>query len=142
MKHATFLVAVHVFFIKDKKILLARRFQTGYEDGNYSVPAGHLEAGESPLQAACREVAEEIGLTMKPTQLKPVLVLSRLAHRQSIDFFFVCQKWGGEPCNTEPNKCDDLRWVSLDRLPANTVPYIKKALNLVAQKEWYGELEK
>ena len=31
---------------KDDKILLTRRYNTGYEDGKYSLPGGHVEKGD------------------------------------------------------------------------------------------------
>jgi len=44
------LVAVHLFLLQDNKILLSKRYNTGYEDGNWNVPAGHVEEGESVPQ--------------------------------------------------------------------------------------------
>lgn len=38
-----FVSAVHLFLIKDKEILLLKRFGTGYRDGEYSVVAGHMD---------------------------------------------------------------------------------------------------
>ena len=35
--------AVYLVLIEDGKILLSRRFNTGFEDGNYSLPSGHLD---------------------------------------------------------------------------------------------------
>ncbi len=67
--HATFPVTVHMLFIRDEHILLSRRFQTGYMDGYYSVPAGHLDGGETIIQAAIRETLEETGITLAPQDI-------------------------------------------------------------------------
>ena len=136
----TMVVAVHLLLIKDKQLLMSRRFKTGYQDGNYSLPAGHVDADESCLTAIVREVREEIGLNLQKENLKFAHVVHRFEDRESIDFFFSCDKWQGEPQNTEPNKCDDLRWFPLNKLPENTVPYIKKCVEKYLKKEQYSEL--
>ena len=48
-------VAVHLFLVQDGRILLLRRYNTGYEDGNYSVVAGHIDGGEKLKSAMVRE---------------------------------------------------------------------------------------
>jgi NADH pyrophosphatase NudC (nudix superfamily) len=52
-------VAVHLFLLRGEKVLLQRRYQTGYEDGRYSVIAGHLDGGDTVIAAAVREASEE-----------------------------------------------------------------------------------
>ena len=58
-KRYTMPVAVHLFLIKDGRILLLRRFNTGYEDGNFTVVAGHVDGNESYIDAMLREAKEE-----------------------------------------------------------------------------------
>jgi len=56
--------AVFVVLIdKNERVLLHRRYRTGYMDGFYTFPSGHLEMGESLQVGAARELLEETGLT-------------------------------------------------------------------------------
>jgi ADP-ribose pyrophosphatase YjhB (NUDIX family) len=57
--------AVHLVLIEEDKVLLAKRANTGYEDGKWSVPAGHLDGGESVREATVREAAEEIDIAIE-----------------------------------------------------------------------------
>lgn len=130
----------YLLLIINHKILLSRRFRTGYEDGKYSLPAGHVEEGETLREAAAREIKEEIGLKIKPQNFELVHVMHRKHTDIRVDFFFTADKWDGEPVNMEPNKCDDLRWFLLTKLPENTIPYIRKAIVNYQKKIFYSEL--
>ena len=129
MMRARFPDTVHLFFFRENQILLLRRFNTGFRDGEYSVPAGHLDGGETVMQAAIREGKEETGVELKEADMTFSSVMHRIEDDERVDFFVQVHKWLGEPFNAEPDKCDDLRWVDIDSLPANIVPYVKQALN-------------
>jgi 8-oxo-dGTP pyrophosphatase MutT (NUDIX family) len=125
--------------LRGGRVLLARRYQTGYEDGNYSLPAGHLDAEETCLQAMQREAQEEIKLELKTEQLRFAHLMHRNdGGRPSLDLFFVCEEWGGEPSIGEPHKCDELRWCAIDRLPTNTIPYIRQALTEISRNSQFS----
>jgi 8-oxo-dGTP pyrophosphatase MutT (NUDIX family) len=130
-------VAVHLFFIRDNTVLLLRRHNTGWRDGEYSVPAGHVEQGETVTEAALREALEEVGVALTPDMLEVIHVMHRAgddghgAQRpedERIDFFLRVKAWPGEPVNAEPEKCDALRWAAVDALPPHVIPYVAHAL--------------
>ena len=125
---ARFPVTVHLFFFRENQILLLRRFNTGFRDGEYSVPAGHLDGGETVLQAAIREGKEEVGVDIEEIDMTFSSVLHRIEDEERVDFFVQIHQWQGEPFNAEPDKCDDLRWVDITALPANIIPYVNQAL--------------
>ena len=122
------IVAVHLLLIREESVLLLRRAHTGYEDGNYSVPAGHIDGGETARAACVREAFEETGIQLREADLSFALVMHRRAGQERIDFFFSASRWEGEADNREPHKCDELRWAPLRELPENTVPYVRRAL--------------
>jgi len=133
------IASVYLLFIQDGKILLLRRKNTGYEDGNYGLVAGHLNAHESLTQAAIREAKEESGADIDPKDLELMATLHRKQDDERIDFFFKIKKWTGEPVNTEPDKCDDLSWFDLNELPSNTIPYIRQAIECYKNNIIYSE---
>lgn len=129
--------AVHLFLIRDSHILLLRRFNTGYEDGNYSVIAGHLDGNEEVVAAAIREADEEAGILLNPEDVQVVGVMHRQSADERIDFFVTASKWQGEIVNQEPDKCDDLSWFPLHSLPDNTIPYVRQAIRNYCQGKWF-----
>lgn len=125
----------------NERILFGRRSNTGFEDGAYHPPSGHLEAGESFVEALVREAAEEIGVTITVDDVEFVHVMHNASSGGRVAFFFRVTQWQGEPSNMEPDKCDDLAWFSLDELPERMIPYCRKALEDIAsgsQMSMYG----
>ena len=114
MPKMTFPVAVHLFLVKENQVLLLRRFNTGYEDGNYSVVAGHVDGGEDIYTAMLREAREEAGVEILRGNIEIIQVMHRKKESEErIDYFFKCEKWDGDIKIMEPDKCDELVWVDI-----------------------------
>lgn len=128
--------AAYVFLLDgDGRVLLQLRQGTGYRDGHWAAAAaGHVESGETVHAAACREAAEELGVTVVAADLDPVTAMHRTAPTgleidQRVDFFFTCRRWTGEPRTMEPAKSAGLRWCPLDALPDPVVPHERFVLD-------------
>jgi mutator protein MutT len=140
-RHRT-IIDVHVLLIRDGKILLGQRQGTGYADGQWHMPSGHVEAGESAKDGLIREIKEEIGIVLTPADLRLIHTMHR-GHSDEeprLGLFFEATTWGGEPINCEPHKCAELRWFQLDALPADMVPYPRAALDHYRAGEPYAEI--
>lgn len=95
-------------------------------DGHWAAAAaGHLERGETAVDAAVREAAEEIDV--HALALDFVTAMQRTRHAdpidERIDFFFTARSWTGDPRIVEPHKCAELRWCPLGDLPYPVVPH-------------------
>ncbi|MEM8845488.1 MAG: NUDIX domain-containing protein [Bacteroidota bacterium] len=132
--------AAYLILKQKNKILLLRRFNTGYEDGNYSFIAGKVEPDENFTQCVIREAEEEAGVIVRGSDVNVVHVMHRNnPETQWVDVFFQSTKWSGEITNREPHKCDDLSWFDLDALPNNTVEYVKQAIEAIKNDCFYSE---
>lgn len=60
------ILVAEVYIFHDNALLMIKRSQTKKKfPGFWSIPGGHIEAGEDPLAAAIREVQEETGVTIR-----------------------------------------------------------------------------
>ncbi len=125
----TAIVDVHAVLARDGQILLGCRQNTGFADGCYHLPAGHLEAGESVVEGLVREVREELGVRLNPHTVRFAHVMHAASGAGRVAFFFVADDWVGTPINQEPNKCIEIAWFGWDDLPDPMVPYARVALN-------------
>ena len=107
MSRSSNVPAAYLVPVKDNKVLLLKRKNTGFHDGEYSFIAGHVEDRESFSEAIIREAREESGMILKAEDIKAAHIM----HRNSddavrVDVFFTVSRWEGEPENLEPEKCD------------------------------------
>lgn len=90
-----------------------------------------------------RELKEEAGIIVKKDSLKFVHLAHRLTRetegQERVDIFFECWDWDGEPRNTELNKCDELTWFSVDKLPSNTLLFVRSVVNDVISGTYFSE---
>ncbi|MDB5190203.1 MAG: hypothetical protein JWN49_529 [Parcubacteria group bacterium] len=142
MEKFTYLVVVNIILIKDDKVLLARRFNTGYFDGDYEMPSGHMDGHETVRAAAVREALEETGVTIKEEDLEVAHVMHRFGEKyERIEFFLTASEWEGEPAVMESEECDDLQWFALDELPSNMIPKSKAGLQYALAGEAFSEFD-
>lgn len=139
MERFKMIASAYLVLMRGDSVLLARRFQTGYEDGKYGLPAGHVEDNESLLENLVREVKEEVGLSINPATAVLVHVMHRKEKDIRMDFFFVVTNWEGEPKICETDKCDEIGWFPLSNLPENTIGYIQQALKSIQEEKNYSE---
>lgn len=71
--------------LPDGKIVTVK---SGYKK-RWSIPGGLIDEGESPLEAACREVREEVGLTILPADTTFAFVIHRNSDRLGNSYAFI-----------------------------------------------------
>ncbi|MSR85582.1 8-oxo-dGTP diphosphatase [Candidatus Uhrbacteria bacterium] len=103
------------YCLTDERILLALK-KKGFGEGKWNGMGGKVEAGETVVQAAVRELEEEVGLMAQDKDLQLVAVIKFFMAGECVSecqVFFV-RVWTGEPIESEEMKP---QWYSIDKLP-------------------------
>lgn len=133
--------ASHALVIENNNLLMLRRLNTGWTDGMYTTPAGHIEKGESAAEAAARELFEESGIHAKPEDMEHAITVHRQNESKGVYFdnYFIAKTWAGEPYVAEPDKSDRIEWIALNNLPDNIVPTVSRAIKAYLAGKHYVE---
>jgi 8-oxo-dGTP diphosphatase len=104
---------VGAFLVRGGRVLLGRR--TADREllaGAWDVLGGHVEAGESELDALTRELDEEVGV--RPTRLRRLETIEGAQPAPWRLHLYVVTAWQGEPHNRQTDEHDELRWCGRD----------------------------
>ena len=123
----------------NKHILLMKRKNTGSDDGMYELPGGHLEANEDLYEAMIREVKEEILIDLKKEDIKLIYLLHHYTGER-LNFIFSSSIKNLEPKIGEPNKCEELIWVNINKLPNQTTKKVKLIIKDIINKISYNKM--
>lgn len=123
-------VSTHLVLESAGKHLLIRRAGSSYFPGYLSLVAGHVEVGETPVEALVREVAEEVGVTLRITDIHfQKVVYRRLPDRIYVDYFFGTEGLHTTPRIVEHDKITELGYFDVAEHRDEIVPYVFAALN-------------
>ncbi len=133
--------AVALILEQDNKMLFIHRGNVKINPDCWSIVAGHVDEGESALQAIVREAHEEIGITIDPNDL--TLVHTSYAHQPAygeiMSLYFTCNKWEGEIVNNEPHKHVELAWFAKTELPQPMIEHVAYSLQKLFEGKAFSE---
>jgi 8-oxo-dGTP diphosphatase len=118
----------------DNRVLIAQRPPGKAMAGLWEFPGGKIEPGERPEATLIRELAEEIGITVREPCLAPLTFASHAYD----DFhllmpLYICRRWEG---NVVAREGQNLAWVRANKLrdypmPAADIPLIPHLIDLL-----------
>ena len=131
------LLGVGAVIVKGDQVLVVRRANPPLQ-GEWSLPGGLVETGETTKEAVVREILEETNLTIQPIELVEVFERILRDAESRVQYHFVvvdylCRILSGE---LRPGTdVTEIRWARLEELPMlgitpETRNVIQKALNI------------
>jgi len=99
-------------FDKQDRILLVRRV----DDDHWGLVAGWVDANETPAQTVVREIAEEVGLVARVSELVGVFAREAGTHgspHSVVSVVYLCDVIGGE-VRAQPHEVREVAWRAID----------------------------
>ena len=119
---------VAFILIKDNRVLVERRRMDKETDpGAVVIPGGHVEEGETHIEALKRELLEELGVTCNDFKFIARMPCQTETEIQ-MNHWYLCENWKGEPVSTEAEEIFYVGDVTQLDLP-NDKTVITKLLN-------------
>jgi ADP-ribose pyrophosphatase YjhB (NUDIX family) len=134
--YATPKVDVRGVVFKDGKILLVQE----RSDGQWTLPGGWADVGDSPADAVVREIHEESGFETRATKLLALLDRNKHGHPPHVNhiykIFIRCEIIGGSP--TTSHEIQDVGFFAEDEIPELSLTRIMPA-QITRMFEHYGQ---
>lgn len=121
---------------RKKEVLLALRKNTGYNDGEYELPGGHVDEGEDLMNAMIREAYEELKIKLKLEDLHIEHILHHYKGNR-LKFIISSEKYEGNLEIGEAEKCEKLEWFNIEDLPENLDKRTKKVIKEIENNIFY-----
>ena len=138
-------VDVILLLMRNGRILLRERANTGYGDGAYEPPTGQLADRETIVETAVRVAADEAGMVIRAENVSLAHVMHDVSGSGRIAFFLTVSGWQGEHTargghlehfehfeHTEPAP-PGARWFPVGNLPTNMLDRSRVALRNYAE---------
>jgi len=98
--------------IRDGQVLLGLRAAHKSFAGAWDLIGGHIENGETPWTALCRELTEELGVACIAGQYLEALEIDQPGRPSTLHIYSV-SSWQGEP-TVRNDEHSEIRWFQLD----------------------------
>ncbi|MDR1027154.1 MAG: NUDIX domain-containing protein [Rickettsiales bacterium] len=141
-ERATFKGVANLIIKQGDRILLFYRTDGFFKGGWWVLPAGHIEQGETAMDAALREAKEELGIGIRPSGAEFAHVVSNLASgTEAFDFFFIIKNYSGQIRNCEGDKCAEMKYFSPEEIKGlkNIATTTRLALSAIGDGMKYSE---
>ena len=133
--------AVAVVFKQGDKILFTVR-NIDPDKGKLDLPGGFIDPNETAQEAACREVKEELGIEVVPSQMRflttfPNNYLYKEVPYRTMDMFFLCELPTTQLSITAPDEIKSLEWFPIAEIPVDKIGFlsIRTVTEMIINKE-------
>ena len=140
-----FYAAAYMIIENEKwEFLFMKRANTGFRDGKYQLPAGHMDGNETMIECAIREAKEELDIDILEKNCEVVHISHRILSqegksetREYFDVYINVNKYSWEIKINEPEKCSELVFIDIENIPENEKKLFSYDLDIIKKiKNW------